>query len=98
MPAFDNTGIVTRNFVKPLSYYAETTTFKERNDEYIKLSLQYSVEAIEAVVERAKRNSIKSQPRESIRNINLILGAKALPLHQHLSSDVDHLREHLANR
>jgi alkylresorcinol/alkylpyrone synthase len=39
--AFDNTGIVTRNFVKPLSYYGETTTFKQRNDEYIKLSLQY---------------------------------------------------------
>jgi alkylresorcinol/alkylpyrone synthase len=53
MPAFDNTGIVTRNFVKPLSYYAETTTFKQRNDEYIKLSLQYSVEAIEAVVTKA---------------------------------------------
>jgi alkylresorcinol/alkylpyrone synthase len=53
MPAFDNTGIVTRNFVKPLSYYAVTTTFKQRNDEYIRLSLQYSVEAVEAVVTKA---------------------------------------------
>ncbi|MGY4537735.1 alkylresorcinol/alkylpyrone synthase [Mucilaginibacter sp. UYNi724] len=53
MPAFDNTGIVTRNFVKPLSYYAETTTFKERNDEYIRLSLQYSVQAIEDVITKA---------------------------------------------
>lgn len=53
MPAFDNTGIVTRNFVKPLSYYAETTTFKQRNDEYIRLSLQYSVGAVEAVVAKA---------------------------------------------
>lgn len=53
MPAFDNTGIVTRNFVKPLSYYAETTSFKQRNDEYIKLSLQYSVNAIEVVVTKA---------------------------------------------
>jgi alkylresorcinol/alkylpyrone synthase len=51
--AFDNTGIVTRNFVKPLSYYGETTTFKQRNDEYIKLSLQYSIEAIEAVIAKA---------------------------------------------
>ncbi|MCQ6958918.1 type III polyketide synthase [Mucilaginibacter aquariorum] len=51
--AFDNTGIVTRNFVKPLNYYAQTTTFKQRNDEYIKLALQYSVEAAEAVIEKA---------------------------------------------
>jgi alkylresorcinol/alkylpyrone synthase len=53
MPAFDNTGILTRNFVKPLSYYAEDTTFKERNDEYIKLSLQYSVQAIEEAISKA---------------------------------------------
>jgi alkylresorcinol/alkylpyrone synthase len=51
--AFDNTGIVTRNFVKPISYYGETTTFKQRNDEYIKLSLQYSVNAIESVMPKA---------------------------------------------
>ncbi|MDB5128697.1 3-oxoacyl-[acyl-carrier-protein] synthase III C-terminal domain-containing protein [Mucilaginibacter sp.] len=54
--AFDNTGIVTRNFVKPLSYYAKTTTFKQRNDEYIKLALQYSVEAAEAVIAKADIN------------------------------------------
>jgi alkylresorcinol/alkylpyrone synthase len=54
--AFDNTGIVTRNFVKPLNYYAETTTFKQRNDEYIKLALQYSVEAAEAVIANAGIN------------------------------------------
>ncbi|MES2266578.1 MAG: 3-oxoacyl-[acyl-carrier-protein] synthase III C-terminal domain-containing protein [Bacteroidota bacterium] len=53
MPAFDNTGIVTRNFVKPLSYYAETTTFKQRNDEYIRLSVQYSVQAVEDVIAKA---------------------------------------------
>jgi alkylresorcinol/alkylpyrone synthase len=51
--AFDNTGIATRNFVKPLSYYAETTTFKQRNDEYIRLALQYSVDAINEVVVKA---------------------------------------------
>ncbi|QHS56197.1 type III polyketide synthase [Mucilaginibacter sp. 14171R-50] len=51
--AFDNTGIVTRNFAKPISYYAENTTFKQRNDDYIKLSLQYSVEAIETVIAKA---------------------------------------------
>ncbi|MFA6084456.1 type III polyketide synthase [Mucilaginibacter sp.] len=51
--AFDNTGIVTRNFVKPLSYYAETTTFKQRNDEYIRLALQYSVDAVNEVIAKA---------------------------------------------
>ena len=54
--AFDNTGIATRNFVKPLSYYGETTTFKERNDEYIKWSLHYSVEAINGVIAKAGIN------------------------------------------
>ena len=51
--AFDNTGIVTRNFVKPLSYYAQTTTFKERNDEYIRLSLQYAVQAVQGAINKA---------------------------------------------
>ncbi|TSD67457.1 type III polyketide synthase [Inquilinus sp. KBS0705] len=51
--AFDNTGIITRNFVKPLSYYAQTTTFKQRNDEYIKLALQYSVESVQAAITKA---------------------------------------------
>jgi alkylresorcinol/alkylpyrone synthase len=54
--AFDNTGIITRNFAKPLSYYAETTTFKQRNDEYIRLALQYSVEAVKAVITKADVN------------------------------------------
>ena len=56
MPAFDNTGIVDRNFAKPLSYYAETTTFKQRNDEYIRLSLLYSVEAVAGAVAKAGIN------------------------------------------
>ncbi|MBD1394465.1 type III polyketide synthase [Mucilaginibacter glaciei] len=51
--AFDNTGIVTRNFAKPISYYAENTTFKERNDAYISLSLQYAVEAAEVAIAKA---------------------------------------------
>lgn len=58
MPAFDNTGIVTRNFVKPLSYYAEGTTFKQRNDEYIRLSLQYSVQAAETAIAKAGVNKM----------------------------------------
>ena len=53
MPAFDNTGIITRNFAKPLSYYGEDTTFKQRNDEYINLSLQYSAQATEEVIAKA---------------------------------------------
>jgi alkylresorcinol/alkylpyrone synthase len=51
--AFDNTEIISRNFVKSLSYYAETTTFEQRNDEYNKWALHYSVQAIEAVLPKA---------------------------------------------
>ncbi len=51
--AFDNTEIISRNFVEPLSYYAEATTFEQRNDEYNKWALYYSVEAIEAVIQKA---------------------------------------------
>lgn len=53
MPAFDNTEIVTRNFCKPITYYAEPNTFEQRNDDYIANALQYSIEAIEAAVEKA---------------------------------------------
>lgn len=54
--AFDNTGIVTRNFVKPLSYYGETTTFEERNDEYIKWSLYYAARAVNEVIDQSAIN------------------------------------------
>ena len=53
MPAFDNTEIITRNFCKPISYYAEPNTFEERNDDYISNALQYSVQAIEDAVAKA---------------------------------------------
>jgi alkylresorcinol/alkylpyrone synthase len=58
--AFDNTEIVTRNFCKPLSYYAEHNTFEERNNDYLELSLKYSVQAIEECVIKAniKRENI----------------------------------------
>jgi alkylresorcinol/alkylpyrone synthase len=45
--AFDNTEIVTRNFCEPLSYYTVSNTFEERNDEYLQMSLKWSVKAIE---------------------------------------------------
>lgn len=51
--AFDNTEITTRNFCKPLSYYAEPNTFEERNNDYIELALTYSVQAIEECVTKA---------------------------------------------
>jgi alkylresorcinol/alkylpyrone synthase len=54
--AFDNTEIITRNFCKPLSYYAQSNTFEERNNEYIVNTLQYSVEAIETCVKKAGVN------------------------------------------
>ncbi|MGF7080056.1 type III polyketide synthase [Mucilaginibacter sp. UYCu711] len=51
--AFDNTEIITRNFVKPLSYYGEPNTFEERNNDYIENALNYSVQAIEDCVIKA---------------------------------------------
>jgi alkylresorcinol/alkylpyrone synthase len=52
--AFDNTEIITRNFCKPLSYYTIPNTFEERNNEYISTTLEYSVQAIEDCVIKAK--------------------------------------------
>jgi len=51
--AFDNTEIVTRNFCEPLDYYTIPNTFEERNDEYLKMSLTWSVKAIEECVIKA---------------------------------------------
>lgn len=51
--AFDNTGIITRNFCKPLSFYTSNTTFEERNLAYIDTALEYSVQAIEDVIIKA---------------------------------------------
>ena len=53
MSAFDNAEIKTRNFCKPLSYYATIPSFKAQNDEYINISLAYSVKAIEECIELA---------------------------------------------
>jgi alkylresorcinol/alkylpyrone synthase len=51
--AFDNTEIVTRNFCKPIGYYAEPNTFEERNNDYISIALEYAVQAIGACVSKA---------------------------------------------
>jgi len=54
--AFDNTEIIDRNFVKPLSYYAESNTFEERNNEYVRSALTYSVQAAGAAIQNAGIN------------------------------------------
>ena len=51
--AFDNTEIKQRNFCQPLCYYTRPNTFEERNNEYIRTSLAYSVQAIEDCVTKA---------------------------------------------
>ena len=59
MSAFDNTEIKTRNFCKPIEYYLANHSFQEQNEEYIRISLEYSVKAIEACIassEIAKEN------------------------------------------
>lgn len=54
LSAFDNTEIKTRNFCKPLDYYTSVHSFQEQNDDYIQLSLEYSVKAIEACISSAE--------------------------------------------
>src|ERR1700676_1497259 len=44
---FDNAGIQTRNFCKPLSYYSDSNSFEERNKEYICCAVEYASKAIE---------------------------------------------------
>lgn len=56
MSAFDNTEIKTRNMCKPLDYYTTQHSFKEQNDEYIRLSLEYSIQAIEESIASAQIN------------------------------------------
>lgn len=51
--AFDNTEIITRNFCKPLDWYAQPTTFEERNNDYQQITLEYSIKAIEDCVAKA---------------------------------------------
>ena len=54
MSVFDNTEIQARNFCKPLQYYATLHSFQEQNAEYIRLSLEYSVKAIEECLAAAR--------------------------------------------
>jgi len=54
MSVFDNTEIKTRNMCKPLDYYTTLHSFEDQNAEYIRLSLDYSVKAIEACLSSAQ--------------------------------------------
>ncbi len=54
--AFDNTEIKTRNFCKPLDYYSTLHTFQKQNNDYITISLDYSVKAIEECIVAANIN------------------------------------------
>jgi len=54
MSAFDNTEILTRNFCKPLDYYNNLHTFEDQNAEYIRVSLEYCVKAIEECIDSAQ--------------------------------------------
>ncbi|MCX6237116.1 MAG: type III polyketide synthase [Bacteroidia bacterium] len=56
LSAFDNTEIKTRNFCKPLNYYSTLHSFGEQNAEYIRISLEYSVKAIEECISSAQIN------------------------------------------
>jgi alkylresorcinol/alkylpyrone synthase len=53
MSVFDNTEIITRNFCRPLDYYASLSNFKQQNAEYISTALEFSVQAIEKCMEES---------------------------------------------
>lgn len=57
LPVFDNTEIVTRNLCKPLEYYRQKHTFEEQNREFIRLALDYSIQAIEECLSSAGINA-----------------------------------------
>lgn len=59
MSVFDNTEIKTRNLCKPLDYYKTIHSFEDQNAEYIRLSLEYSVQAIEECIASAQMNKDK---------------------------------------
>src|SRR5436305_7106422 len=48
--AFDNTEIRQRNFCQSLDYYDKHHSFQAHNLEYIRISLEYSIKAIEEVL------------------------------------------------
>ena len=53
LPVFDNTEIETRNLCEPLDYYLQPHTFEEQNREFIRVALEYSVQAVVACVASA---------------------------------------------
>ncbi|HTN17875.1 MAG TPA: hypothetical protein VL092_09360 [Chitinophagaceae bacterium] len=63
MPAFDNTGIATRNFCRPLHYYGQARSFEQQNQDYVSIALEYAAQAIEACLAQA------STSREDITDI-----------------------------
>jgi alkylresorcinol/alkylpyrone synthase len=63
MGAFDNTEIITRNFCKPIQYYGSEHSFTEQNKDYISITVEYAIKAIEDCISKA------SIPKESITDI-----------------------------
>jgi len=56
MSVFDNTEILTRNLCKPIEYYNSIHSFEDQNAEYIRISLEYAVKAIEECAASAQIN------------------------------------------
>ncbi len=54
MSVFDNTEIKTRNFCKPLEYYSTIHSFQDQNEDYIRISLEYSVKATEECIAKSQ--------------------------------------------
>lgn len=50
---FDNTEIKFRNFCKPLESYVLHNSFQKKNSEYVRCSLEFSIQAIEECLTKA---------------------------------------------
>ena len=56
MPIFDNTEIESRNLCSTLASYSLNTSFEKNNAEYIRITLDYSIQAIETCLIKANIN------------------------------------------
>lgn len=70
LPAFDNTGIATRQLARPIAWYAEPHTFAEKNRVYRDVALEMAVDAAQQALAGATTGL--STPRSALRAIVLV--------------------------
>jgi alkylresorcinol/alkylpyrone synthase len=63
LEVFDNTGIHNRNLCVPVSFFSKDSSFKEKNNHFKNISLEYSVKVTEDILTETQL------PKESITDI-----------------------------